>query len=339
MRIQISAGDQAAKGSWLSVKRKRKRWLHKYAHLPPAAAASAVPARLSLRPSVRLCVRPAPGEAEMRRDGSAGLHEGGSGLSAQRRCRSPPSRYAGTPLPGCNARAALRGKRGKSGAERQRCRERPGYGSGRGTGEPSSRNNNTAAPQNVEIHGEPWRWEWRESRSSSGQSYHKHIVYLLPSALCCFLHAKHYHRILQIEMCKKRSRAWGEGGGWDLYSSYSSQKCQFLHQRLWPRCRSLSQSSDPRPNSHLRAASHVHARGEVLSWKKQMILQAKTNIEPLPMHMHYTLSCTEAEQQCVPGKQLRTAHPGRAGGRQAKAHRVSPHFVLQQHEWRRTWML
>lgn len=213
LRIQISAGDQAAKGSWLSVKRKRKRWLHKYAHLPPAAAASAVPARLSLRPSVRLCVRPAPGEAEMRRDGSAGLHEGGSGLSAQRRCRSPPSRYAGTPLPGCNARAALRGKRGKSGAERQRCRERPGYGSGRGTGEPSSRNNNTAAPQNVEIHGEPWRWEWRESRSSSGQSYHKHIVYPLPSALCCFLHAKHYRRILQIEMCKKRSRAWGEGGG------------------------------------------------------------------------------------------------------------------------------
>ncbi|XP_046796694.1 uncharacterized protein LOC124417921 isoform X1 [Gallus gallus] len=149
----------------------------------------------------------------MRRDGSAGLHEGGSGHSAQRRCRSPPSRYAGTPLPGCNARAVLRGKREKSGAERQRCRERPGYGSGRGTGEPSSRNNNTAAPQNVEIHGEPWRWEWRESRSSSGQSYHKHIVYPLPSALCCFLHAKHYHRILQIEMCKKRSRPGGGGGG------------------------------------------------------------------------------------------------------------------------------
>lgn len=63
----------------------------------------------------------------------------------------------------------------------------------------------------------------------------------------------------------------------------------------------------------------MHTQGEVLSWKKQMILQAKTNIETLPMHMHYMLSCTEAERQRVPGKLFCTAHPGRAGRRQAKA--------------------
>lgn len=38
LRIQISSGDQAVKGSWLSLKRRRKRWLHKYATLPPAVA-------------------------------------------------------------------------------------------------------------------------------------------------------------------------------------------------------------------------------------------------------------------------------------------------------------
>lgn len=36
---------------------------------------------------------------------------------------------------------------------------------------------------------------------------------------------------------------------------------------------------------------HTHTQKDVLGWKKQMILQTKTNIEMSPMHIHYALKC------------------------------------------------
>lgn len=87
----------------------------------------------------------------------------------------------------------------------------------------------------------------------------------------------------------------------DLYSFHSSQKSSFLHQihihtqGLWSRCQCCypKSHSDPRTSSYLKEASHTHTHThkDVLGWKKQMILQTKTNIEMSPMHIHYALKC------------------------------------------------